>query len=225
MSHLPSVERETGEHPDASVIWLHGLGADGHDFVPVVPELQLPEGSAVRFIFPHAPRIPVTINGGYVMPAWYDILAMSLEREVDTVQLRASAQAVQALIEREIARGIDSRRIVLAGFSQGGAVAYEAALSCDQPLAGLIAMSTYLATADSLVCAEANKYLPIQVLHGSRDAVVPELLGRQACQQLQQLGFVPEYHVYPMEHSVCAAELADISRFLQHCLPLSGTGK
>ncbi|GAA3537065.1 alpha/beta hydrolase [Zobellella aerophila] len=220
MSHLPCVERESGPNPDASVIWLHGLGADGHDFVPIVPELRLPEGSAVRFIFPHAPRIPVTVNGGHVMPAWYDILAMSLEREVDQVQLRASAAAVRALIERELARGIDSRRIVLAGFSQGGAVAYEAALGYDKPLAGLIAMSTYLATADSLVCDQANKYLPIQILHGVQDGVVPEILGEQACQQLQQLGFVPEYHTYPMEHSVCADEIADISRFLGHCLRL-----
>ncbi|WP_116473792.1 alpha/beta hydrolase [Zobellella maritima] len=220
MNHLPCVERETGPNPDASVIWLHGLGADGHDFVPIVPELKLPEGSAVRFIFPHAPQIPVTVNGGYKMPAWYDILAMSLEREVDEVQLRASAAAVRALIEREIAKGIDSRRIVLAGFSQGGAVAFEAALGYNKPLAGLIAMSTYLATADSLEPHEANRYLPIQILHGTQDGVVPELLGEQACQRLQQMGFVPEYHVYPMEHSVCAAEIADIARFLRCCLQL-----
>ncbi|MBM7455245.1 phospholipase/carboxylesterase [Oceanisphaera litoralis] len=214
------IVRDTAPTPDACVIWLHGLGADGHDFEPIVPELNLPVGSAIRFIFPHAPRIPVTINGGLPMPAWYDILAMSLEREVDELQLRASALAIQGLIEQLLAQGFDSRRIVLAGFSQGGAVAYEAALSYHEPLAGLIAMSTYLATADSLQRHEANQYLPVQILHGSRDGVVPELLGEQACQQLQQWGFVPEYHSYPMEHSVCAAEIADISRFLCRCLQL-----
>ncbi|GHA21137.1 alpha/beta hydrolase [Oceanisphaera arctica] len=220
MTTLNFIVKETGPTPDACVIWLHGLGADGHDFEPIVPELDLPEGSAIRFIFPHAPRIPVTINGGLPMPAWYDILAMSLEREVDELQLRASALAIQALIEQQIAQGIDSRRIVLAGFSQGGAVAYEAALSYHEPLAGLIAMSTYLATADSLERHDANQYLPVQILHGSRDGVVPELLGERACLQLQQWGFVPEYHSYPMEHSVCAAEIADISRFLHRCLQL-----
>ncbi|MFP2770351.1 alpha/beta hydrolase [Oceanisphaera sp. KMM 10153] len=220
MTTLNFIVRDTVPTPDACVIWLHGLGADGHDFEPIVPELNLPEGSAIRFIFPHAPKIPVTINGGLPMPAWYDILAMSLEREVDEPQLRGSALAIQALIEQQTAQGIDSRRIVLAGFSQGGAVAYEAALSYHRPLAGLIAMSTYLATADSLQRHEANQYLPVQILHGSRDGVVPELLGERACQQLQQWGFVPEYHGYPMEHSVCAAEIADISRFLCHCLQL-----
>ncbi len=220
MTTLNVIVRDTAPTPDACVIWLHGLGADGHDFEPIVPELDLPQGSAIRFIFPHAPKIPVTINGGLPMPAWYDILAMSLEREVDEVQLRASAMAVQALIDQQLARGIDSRRIVLAGFSQGGAVAYEAALSYHQPLAGLIAMSTYLATADSLQRHDANQYLPVQILHGSRDGVVPELLGERACQTLQQWGLVPEFHSYPMEHSVCAAEIADISRFLRRCLQL-----
>ena len=220
MTTLNAIVRDTAPNPDACVIWLHGLGADGHDFEPIVPELKLPAGTAIRFIFPHAPQIPVTINGGLSMPAWYDILAMSLEREVDEVQLRASAVAVQALIEQQIAEGIDSRRILLAGFSQGGAVVYEAALSFHQPLGGLIAMSTYLATADSLQRHEANQYLPVQILHGSRDGVVPELLGERACLQLQQWGLVPEYHHYPMEHSVCAAEIADISRFMRQCLQL-----
>jgi phospholipase/carboxylesterase len=220
MTTLNFIVRDTAPTPDACVVWLHGLGADGHDFEPIVPELDLPQGCAIRFIFPHAPKIPVTINGGLPMPAWYDILAMSLEREVDELQLRASALSIQALIEQQIAQGIDSRRIVLAGFSQGGAVAYEAALSYHEPLGGLIAMSTYLATADSLERHDVNQYLPVQILHGSRDGVVPELLGERACQQLQQWGFVPEYHSYPMEHSVCAAEIVDISRFLRRCLQL-----
>ncbi|MBL1379228.1 alpha/beta hydrolase [Zobellella iuensis] len=218
---LPYIERETGPRPDACVIWLHGLGADGHDFAPIVPELGLPPELRVRFIFPHAPAIPVTINGGFVMPAWYDILSMEIDRKVDEAQLRASARAVQALIEQQIGQGIDSRRIVLAGFSQGGAVAYEAALGFDRPLGGLIAMSTYFATAGSLEPNDANRQLPVQVLHGSRDPVVPELLGQKACRELELLGLLPEYHSYPMEHSVCAAEITDISRFLCRILALN----
>ncbi|ATG73152.1 alpha/beta hydrolase [Zobellella denitrificans] len=215
---LPYIERETGPEPDACVIWLHGLGADGHDFAPIVPELGLPPELRVRFLFPHAPAIPVTVNGGFVMPAWYDILSLEIERKVDETQLRASARAVQALIEQQIGQGIDSRRIVLAGFSQGGAVAYEAALGFDRPLGGLVAMSTYFATAASLELNDANRQLPVQVLHGSRDPVVPELLGQKACRELERLGLLPEYHSYPMEHSVCAAEIRDISRFLCRAL-------
>ncbi|MGB5853857.1 MAG: alpha/beta fold hydrolase [Oceanisphaera sp.] len=220
MTTLNSIVRDTAPTPDACVIWLHGLGANGHDFEPIVPELGLPVGSAIRFIFPHAPQIPVTVNGGHRMPAWYDIIAMNIDREVDERQLRVSARAIQAIIDQQIAEGIDSRRIVLAGFSQGGAVAYEAALSCAQPLGGLIAMSTYLATANSVQRHKTNAALPIQVLHGTRDAVVPPVLGERACQQLQQWGYAPEFHSYSMEHSVCAAEITDISRFLCQCLGL-----
>ncbi|WP_107851463.1 alpha/beta hydrolase [Oceanimonas marisflavi] len=211
---------DTAANPDTCVIWLHGLGADGHDFAPIVPELGLPAGAAVRFVFPHAPAMPVTINGGMAMPAWYDILAMDIDRKVDEAQLRASAAAVTELIEQQIAAGIDSRRIVLAGFSQGGAVAYEAALSFDQPLGGLIAMSTYFATADSIMPSDANRALPILVLHGTQDPVVSEQLGLRACRALEALGHVPEYHSYPMPHAVCAEEIADISRFLCRCLAL-----
>ena len=223
MSTLNVIVKDTAPTPDACVIWLHGLGADGHDFEPIVPELNLPQGSAIRFIFPHAPQIPVTINGGHRMPAWYDILAMNLDREVDERQLRASARAIQALVEQQIAAGIDSRRIVLAGFSQGGAVAYEAALSCDKPLGGLMAMSTYLATGDTLQRHAANAELPILVMHGTRDTVVPAVLGERACQQLQLWGFTPEFHDYSMEHSVCGPQIADIARFLCQCLALKQT--
>ena len=218
---LTCLTTDTAANPDACVIWLHGLGADGHDFAPIVPELQLPPSAAVRFVFPHAPAIPVTINGGMAMPAWYDILAMDIDRRVDETQLRRSAAAVLELVEQQMAAGIDSRRIVLAGFSQGGAVAYEAALSFDRPLGGLIAMSTYFATADSLAPSEASRDLPIQVLHGSQDPVVSEQLGLRACRALEQLGHVPEYHSYPMAHAVCAEEIADISRFLCRCLALN----
>lgn len=158
MSQLPFIEVMHGANavPDMSVIWLHGLGADGSDFVPVVKELALPETVSVRFIFPHAPEIPVTINGGYIMRAWYDILEMSLERKVDSVQLLQNASAVKALIEQEIARGVKPERIVIAGFSQGGAVAYEAALTYHQPLAGLLVLSSYVATAATLKVNAAN---------------------------------------------------------------------
>lgn len=220
---LNAIVKDTAADPDACVIWLHGLGANGHDFEPIVPELGLTVGSAIRFIFPHAPQIPVTVNGGHRMPAWYDIMAMNIEREVDERQLRVSARAIQALISQQIAQGIDSRRIILAGFSQGGAVAYEAALSFEQPLGGLVAMSTYLATADSLDRHTANAALPIMVLHGSRDGVVPELLGTRACEQLKLWDYAPQFHSYNMEHSVCAAEIADISRFFSECLGLESS--
>lgn len=215
MSLLPAVELATGPEPDATVIWLHGLGADGHDFEPIVPELGLPQDLAVRFIFPHAPQIPVTINGGHVMPAWYDIREMTIDRRVDTEQLRASADAVDAFIRRERERGIDSRRIVVAGFSQGGAVAYECALRYPEPLAGLMALSTYFATADTVQAAEANRQMPILACHGVMDPVVPEALGRQAAQTLQQRGYAVEYKTYAMQHSVQMDEIRDISSWLR----------
>lgn len=215
MSYLPCVEIEPATRADAAVIWLHGLGASGHDFEPIVPELNLPASMAVRFVFPHAPEMPVTINGGWVMPAWYDILAMDLERVVDEQQLQASADAVTRLIEREIARGIDSRRIVLAGFSQGGAVAYQAALSFDRPLGGLMALSTYFATHASLQPHPANRALPIHLFHGSHDPVVQEQMGLLALERLRAMGYQPGYSSYPMEHEVCWQEIGDISGWLQ----------
>ena len=218
MDYLPAVIVEPAQPAKASVIWLHGLGADGHDFEPIVPELKLPPEAAIRFIFPHAPAIPVTINSGYVMPAWYDILAMDIDRKVDTKQLEASAQAVAKLIDRELEKGIPSERIVLAGFSQGGAVAYQTALTYPKPLAGLLAMSTYLATADSIQVNSANKSLPIEIFHGLQDPVVPESLGKKAQQRLQALGYAPGYFTYAMEHSVSAAEVKDLADFIKKWL-------
>ncbi len=218
MDYLPAVIVEPAQPAKASVIWLHGLGADGHDFEPIVPELKLPPEAAIRFIFPHAPAIPVTINSGYVMPAWYDILAMDIDRKVDTKQLEASAQAVAKLIDRELEKGIPSERIVLAGFSQGGAVAYQTALTYPKPLAGLLAMSTYLATADSIQVNSANKSLPIEIFHGLQDPVVPESLGKKAQQRLQALGYTPGYFTYAMEHSVSAAEVKDLADFIKKWL-------
>ncbi len=218
MSELQCEVIEIGEVIDSAVIWLHGLGASGHDFVPIVPELRLPESMSTRFIFPHAPSIPVTINGGMVMPAWYDILSMSIEREIDTSQILASAAAITVLIEKEIARGIPSERIILAGFSQGGAVAYQTALSYGKPLGGLMAMSTYFATHDTIVLNEANKKLPIHIFHGSYDPIVQEILGKQAYEVLTRLGFAPKYKSYPMEHSVHPQQIIDISAWLQGAL-------
>ncbi|HPY39696.1 MAG TPA: dienelactone hydrolase family protein [Thiolinea sp.] len=218
MDYLPAVIVEPDQPATASVIWLHGLGADGHDFEPIVPELKLPPEAAVRFIFPHAPAIPVTINNGYVMPAWYDILAMDLDRKVDVKQLEASAQAVAKLIDRELEKGIPSERIVLAGFSQGGAVAYQTVLTYPKPLAGLLAMSTYFATADSIQVNTANQHLPIAIFHGLQDPVVPEALGKKAQQRLQTMGYTPDYFTYSMEHSVNAAEVKDLAEFIKQWL-------
>jgi phospholipase/carboxylesterase len=219
MGRLTCVEIEPSAAADAAVIWLHGLGANGHDFEPIVPELRLPQSMAVRFVFPNAPSIPVTINGGMVMPAWYDILSLDIDRRIDHEQIMASAVAIVDLVEREIARGIAPRRIVLAGFSQGGAVAYQAALSYPQRLAGLMVLSTYLATAETLERSAANQGLPIFAAHGSMDPVVPEILGQRAVQQLKQWGYPVEYTTYPMQHQVCMPQINDISRWLQERLP------
>ena len=208
------IEPKSGKPADACVFILHGLGADGHDFEPLVPALGLPASVNVRFIMPHAPRLPVTINGGMVMPAWYDILAMDLGRRVDQTQLKASAERVQGLIQEQIDQGIDSQRIIMAGFSQGGAVAYHAALSFPQPLGGLLAMSSYFATADSIALAEANKQIPIEVQHGSFDPIVPESLGKSGVDRLWSLGYTVNYRQYSMAHSLCPQQVSDIGRWL-----------
>jgi phospholipase/carboxylesterase len=214
MNHLPCVEIEPAQAASGSVIWLHGLGADGHDFEPVVPELGLPSSLHLRFVFPHAPSMPVTINNGYSMPAWYDILDMDLDRRADRAGLLASAARVAALIDRERARGIPSERIVLAGFSQGGAVGLHLALTYPHRLAGLLALSTYFATGSDITPHPAAAGLPIEVHHGLFDPLVPELMGRLTCDRLRDLGFDPAYRTYPMEHSVCAEQIADIGGWL-----------
>lgn len=216
MSYLPCVEIEPQQPATHAIIWLHGLGADGNDFAPLVPHLTPPV--AVRFIFPHAPQIPVTINGGMRMPAWYDILSMSLGREVDEQQLRDSATAVHQLIEREIERGIPAENILLAGFSQGGAVAYEAALTYPKRLRGLLALSTYLATHQSITPHAANNDIPILVQHGSQDPVVPEALGQHAYQWLKQHGYNAEYQTFTMQHQVCGEQVQAINAWLQKVL-------
>jgi len=219
MSFLPCIDIEPKTPATATVILLHGLGADGNDFVPIVSEMRLPSSMAVRFIFPNAPSIPVSINGGYVMPAWYDITELNIDRKIDATQLIDSAEQIRRLIDREIDRGIPSNRIVLAGFSQGGAVSYQTALTYMQPLAGLLCMSTYFATRDTITPNSANKNLPIFICHGSRDPMVPERLGLEAREKLVAMGYSVEYKSYPVEHSVCPEEIADMSQWLQRVLP------
>ncbi len=218
MSLLPAIQHQTHDTPDAVVIWLHGLGADGNDFAPIVPELNLPNDFKIRFIFPHAPSIPVTVNNGFVMPAWFDIMEMEIDRKVDTQQLMASATAINSFIQKELEAGIDSKRILLAGFSQGGAVAYQVALSHELPLGGLLAMSTYFATSDTISINDANKNIPIEIQHGIYDPVVPELLGKKAENHLTKLGYSVSYRSYPMEHSVCPQQIVDISQWIQERL-------
>lgn len=212
------IEPSHGRRAEAAVILLHGLGADGHDFAPLVPALELPADLAVRFVLPHAPSRPVTINGGMLMPAWYDILEMNLGRRIDEIQLKASALQVHGLIDEQRQAGIDSRRIVVAGFSQGGAVAYQAALAYPEPLAGLLALSTYFATGESIELAEANRQLPVEVHHGTVDPVVPESLGRQGFERARALGLPANYCTYPMAHAVCPAQVADIAAWLSQRL-------
>ena len=217
---LPHIEVETNANPDAAIIWLHGLGADGHDFEPIVNQLDLPNTAAVRFIFPHAPSLAVTINSGAVMPAWYDILEMSIEREVDEDQLKKSVASIVDFINHEISRGINSDRIIIAGFSQGGAVAFEAALSFPQRLAGLLALSTYFATKDSVDFNSANQHLPIEIHHGDYDPIVPIELSTVSFDLLTAKGYPVKLKTYPMEHSVCSQQIADISKWFNDTLQL-----
>ncbi len=218
MPGTPPIEVQTGPNPRFSVIWLHGLGADGSDFEPVVPELRLHDTPAVRFVFPHAPYRPVTCNGGYVMRAWYDIVSLAPgNREIDEAGLLESREIVRQLIQREADRGVPSERIVLAGFSQGGAVAYLTALTHASPLAGIIALSTYIPSPELLISdfAPANRQIPIFAAHGTDDDVVSLDLGEQAVAVLRQLGLDPEWRTYDMPHSVSMDEVADIGAWLR----------
>ena len=220
MEILPAVEKEfpEGKEVKASIIWLHGLGADGNDFAPIVPQINLSVDFGVRFIFPHAPSIPVTINNGYVMPAWYDIKQVDVDRHVDIEQLQKSAWWVHNLIDREISRGIPSNRIIVAGFSQGGAVSFEAALTYCQPLAGIMALSTYFATSKTIKINTINKSIPVLICHGTLDPVVPESLGKKSLSTLEGLGFDVRYHRYPIDHSVCPQEIGDIGQWISEIL-------
>ena len=213
-----AIEIETAFNPRYAVIWLHGLGADGSDFVPIVPELGLDEAPGVRFIFPHAPYRPVTCNGGYVMRAWYDIISLEPHsRRIDEAGIVESRATVRELIEREKGRGIPVDRIFLAGFSQGGAVVCATALTHPEPLAGLIALSTYIPSAE-LVQREAtpaNRALPVFAAHGNGDDVVSPALGRAARDLLARHGCTVEWHEYPMSHTLCIEEVEHIGRWLR----------
>ena len=216
----PPIEIETAPQPTASVIWLHGLGADGRDFVPIVPELRLPSDLAIRFVFPHAPHRPVTINRGYVMRAWYDIAETEFGRQEDEAGIRESEQTVRGLIQRETERGIASERIVLAGFSQGGAVVLHTGLRLPQRLAGILALSTYLPLADTLKAEAhpANDDVPIFMAHGTDDPIIPLALGESSADLLTRRGANLEWRTYEMEHSVCLDEIQDIAGWLTRVL-------
>ena len=213
---LEAIEIETGPSPSASIVWMHGLGADGHDFVDVVPELRLPSSPGVRFVFPHAPMQPVTINGGYVMRAWYDIRDDGGARREDPAGVRASQKAIEVLIERERARGVPAAAIVLAGFSQGGAMALHTGLRYSERLAGVMALSCSLPLADTLAteAAPANRDVPIFMAHGTQDPMIPMARAQRAREVLAGLGYRLEWREYPMPHSVCMEEIADISAWL-----------
>lgn len=205
----------------ATVIWLHGLGADGHDFVPIVPELGLPKDHGIRFIFPHAPVRPVTINNGMPMRAWYDILSLSRMDKQDDAGISASEAIVHGVIRQELSLGIPVNRIVIAGFSQGGAIALHTALRYPQRLAGLLPLSTYLPLHDRLAAeaSPANKDLPILMCHGDYDAVLPLALGESSCDILRAQGYDVDWRTYPMQHQVCAEEIELIGEWLQKVLP------
>jgi len=220
---LETIEIETAKNPAAAVIWLHGLGADGNDFVPIVNELDLSGVPATRFVFPHAPMRPVTINNGQVMRAWYDVSFGDLEgksRRADAVGVHESQEQINALVEREAKRGIAARKVVLAGFSQGGAVALQTGLRYPQELAGVMALSTYLPLADSLPqeAAAANKSTPVFMAHGIYDPVVPLMMGAGSMTFLTGLGYLVEWKQYPMQHSLCAEEIQDIGAWLRRIL-------
>jgi phospholipase/carboxylesterase len=210
----------TTDAVSASVIWLHGLGADGHDFVPIVPELHLPDTLPVRFIFPNAPHRPVTLNNGYVMRAWYDIKALALRAEEDAAGIRASEMLVRDLIQAEVAAGIKASRIVIAGFSQGGAIALQTALRYPQRLAGVLPLSTYLPLRDSLAAeaSAANADIPVLMCHGRQDTVVPVQLGERSRDALLTQGYAVDFRYYDMPHSVCAEEIRDIGLWLTSLL-------
>jgi phospholipase/carboxylesterase len=217
MTQLPeAVEIETGVNPVASIIWLHGLGADGHDFEPMVPELRLPADLPLRFIFPHAPVRPVTLNGGYPMRAWFDIVKIGLHQPRDRGGMDASRATVQALMAREHQRGIATTRIVLAGFSQGGAVALYTGLQQAEKLAGIMALSTYLPVGEGfdVQISPANLHTPIFYGHGTQDPIVPLQLGEHTRNWLAQQGCPVTWHTYPMPHSVSAEEIIHIRAWL-----------
>lgn len=218
MPLLSTVELETAADPQWTVLWLHGLGADGHDFEPVVPELVRPHWPALRFVFPHAPMRPITINNGVPMRAWYDIAGFDFAHRADPAGLAESVAQAEALIAREGERGIAPNRVLLAGFSQGGAVALSLALGRELPLAGVIALSTYLPGSSGHRAGAQAATQPVFMAHGSADPVIPVAESERSLQALQSLGFDVEWHRYPMAHQVCAEEIADLGQWMERRL-------
>ncbi|KFI05931.1 alpha/beta hydrolase [Massilia sp. BSC265] len=220
MELLQNIEIETAPNPQAAVIWLHGLGADGNDFVPLVNELDLSGLPGIRFVFPHAKTMPVTINGGYVMRAWYDITGAELTRREDEGGLRASQRDVEALIAREKARGIPASRIILAGFSQGCAMTLQTGMRHPEKLAGMLCLSGYLPLANVVINERTQESLatPIFMAHGTHDNVVPFARARESKDVLVSLGYGVEWHEYTMQHSLCLEEVQDISKWLRKVL-------
>jgi phospholipase/carboxylesterase len=213
---LECVEVETAAHPCHAVIWLHGLGADGHDFEPIVPQLVRPEWPALRFVFPHAPVTPITLNGGLPMRAWYDIGGFDLSQKQDEPGIRTSIARVEALVAREVERGVPAANIVLIGFSQGGAIALAAGLRHADTLAAIVALSTYLPIAEVTAGERhaANAATPIFMGHGAFDPIVPRYLGERSRDQLRGWGYHVDWHSYPMAHQVCPQEIGDLGDFL-----------
>jgi phospholipase/carboxylesterase len=214
--NLESIEQETAPNPDAAVIVLHGLGADGTDLMPVIAALQLPQSARIRFVFPHAPVRPVTINGGYPMRAWYDVFEADIARRADMMGVEASHGQVESLIQREESRGIDSKRIIVAGFSQGGAIALYTGLRHATPLAGIVALSTYLIGADRLA-SEASagiRAVPILMAHGTEDPVVKLEWGAASRDRLQAEGYAVSWHEYVMGHAICQDEIRAVRAFV-----------
>ncbi|MFT3754659.1 MAG: carboxylesterase [Pseudoxanthomonas sp.] len=213
---LEALELETAPSPEWTVLWLHGLGADGSDFAPIVPELVPRDWPAIRFVFPHAPVRPVTINGGMRMRAWYDITSLDFSNRADATGIAESVQQVEALIAREHERGIPPQRLLLAGFSQGGAVTLSLGARRESPLAGLIALSTYLPQAETLpgIATAASKKQPIFMAHGLGDPVIPLLYAKNSCDALQQAGYNVDWHSYPMAHQVCGPEIHELGQWM-----------
>ncbi len=223
---LPAVVVDTAPNPDASVIWMHGLGDNGHGWSQAVPELDLPDSLAVRFLFPHAPSMPVTINQGYVMPAWYDVRAADFGARADVEGVRASRARIEAMIAAERARGVPASRIVLAGFSQGGAIALYTGLRHAERLAGIVGLSTYVVDPASLAseASAANRDVPILMAHGTRDPVIPIALAEASRDVLVAGGWRVEWHAYAMEHSAVVEELQAVGQFLEKALRRRSSG-
>ena len=226
MTYLPCIEiapsiNGNQVEANAAIIWLHGLGATGDDFAPIVPQLKLNNELAVRFVFPHAPSRSITFNGGMVMPAWYDFVINGVNREVNKEDLEYTTAQIMDLIEREVERGVPANRIMIAGFSQGGAIAYQVAFNWmnkhTTPLAGLMAMSTYVADESVVENSKLEKVFPVHIYHGTQDQVVPESLGLKAKALLEAHGYVPQYSDYFMEHSVCISQIRDVAKFMNQC--------